>query len=93
MAWILNFKLKSYGIDGDLLKLLINYLADCKQGFVLGPVLFLIYINDLPNGIKSIYKIFADDLSLLSKVEGKSCSALNNDLKIISNWVFNGKCF
>ena len=27
----LIFKLRSYGIDGDLLKLLINYLEDCKQ--------------------------------------------------------------
>ena len=109
----LIFKLKTYGIDGDLLKLLINYLEDCKQrvvlngqtsswknilagvpqGSVLGPILFLIYINDLPDGIKSICKILADDTSLFSKVKGKNCSTVefNSDLKIISNWAFQWK--
>ena len=38
------------------------------QGSVLGPLLFLIFINDLPDGITSICKIFADDTSLFSKV-------------------------
>ena len=38
------------------------------QGSVLGPLLFLIYINDLPDGIISVCKIFADDTSLFSKV-------------------------
>ena len=56
-------------------------------------MLFLIYINDLTDGIKSICKIFADDTSLFSKVEDKNCSTveLNNDLKIISNWAFHWK--
>ena len=109
----LIFKLKTYGINGDLLKLLINYLehrkqrvvlngqtsswknilAGVPQGSVLGPILFLIYINDLPDGIKSICKILADDTSLFSKVKGKNCSTVefNSDLKIISNWAFQWK--
>ena len=64
-----------------------NILADVPQGTVLSSILFLVYINDLPDGIKSICKIFADDTSLFSKVEDKSCSAveLNNDLKIIKD--------
>ena len=70
-----------------------NILAGFPQGSVLGLFLFLIYINDLPDGIKSICKIFADDTSLFSKVKDKNCSTveLNNDLKIISNWAFQWK--
>ena len=36
------------------------------QGSVLGPLLFLVYINDLEEGIKSSVKFFADDTSLFS---------------------------
>ena len=59
----------------------------------MGHILFLIYINDLPDGIKSICKIFADDTSLFSKVKDKNCSTveLNNDLKTISNWAIQWK--
>ena len=70
-----------------------NILAGVPQDSVLDPILFLIYINDLPDGIKSICKIFIDDTSLFSKVKDKNCSTveLNNDLKIISNWAFQWK--
>ena len=68
-------------------------LANVPQGYVLGPILFLIYINDFPDGIKSICKIFADDTSLFSKIKVKNCSTveLSNDLKIISNWAIQWK--
>ena len=70
-----------------------NILAGVLQGSVLGPILFLIYINDLPDGIKSICKIFADDTSLFSKIKDKNCSTveLNNDLKIISDLTLQWK--
>ena len=60
---------------------------------MLGPLLFLIYINDLPNGMGSICKIFADDTSLFSKVKDATFSdtRLNNDLNKISKWVFQWK--
>ena len=63
------------------------------QGSVLGPLLFLIYINDLPDGINSLCKIFADDTSRFSKVYDihKSTSNLNDDLGKISYWAYQWK--
>ena len=65
------------------------------QGSVLGPLLFLIYINDLSDGIMSICTIFADDTSLFSKTidTRSSQNTLNSDLEIIKNWAYlYGKC-
>ena len=63
------------------------------QGSVLGPLLFLIYINDLEKGIKSSVKFFADDTSLFSIVTDPILSAteLNHDLRLIEDWAFQWK--
>ena len=58
-------------------------MSEIPKGSALGPPLFLIYINDLPNGTNSLCKIFADDESLFSKVYGihKPASKLRDDLE------------
>ena len=67
--------------------------SDVPHGSLLGPLLFLIYVNDLPEGITSIDKIFADDTSLFPKVSDMrdSQNALNFHLKSMSNWVYQWK--
>jgi len=67
--------------------------AGVPQGSVLGPLLFLIYINDLENGIKSNVKFFADDTSLFSIVENPKVSAdiLQHDLDKITEWAHQWK--
>ena len=64
-----------------------------SEGSVLGPLLFLIHTNDLPDGLISICKIFADDTSLFSKVfnTNESANYLNTDLEKISQWVYQWK--
>ena len=71
----------------------VDIRAGVLQGSILGSLLFLIYVNDLPNGLKSKCKLFADDTSLFSVVHDISTSAsdINNDLTLISNWAFQWK--
>ena len=68
-------------------------LAGVPQGSILGALLFLVYIKDLPNKLKSNAKLFADETSLFTIVKDKQESAdvLNKDLSLISKWAFNRK--
>ena len=63
------------------------------QGSVLGPLLFLIYINDLERNIKSNIRFFAEDTMLFSVVNDPAIFAdnLNDDLDIIYQWAHQWK--
>ena len=67
--------------------------AGVPQGSVQDPLFFLIYINDLPLGLTTNVKLFADDACLFSVVNNNSLSAsrLNNDFVKIRDWPFNWK--
>ena len=101
-------KLHSYGITGDLLNWIRDYITERRQivfannefssvgnvkagvpqGSVLGPLLFLLYINDITDNLENIARLFADDTSL--SYSGSDFATLeiqiNNDLLKINEW-------
>ena len=102
LKWVQSFlqqRTQSVVVRGEKSEPL-NVTSGVPQGSVLGPILFLIFINDLPLGIVSPVSLFADDSkvfsriiseknSLKSKKSGnyfKGNEVLQNDLNSIRDW-------
>ena len=67
--------------------------AGVPQGSVLGPLLFLVYINDLTDNVSSEMCLFADDSSLFTRVEevNETHEKLIKDLQTVTNWAYQWK--
>ena len=87
--WIKNFLLnqsQSVVVEGRASS---NIPVDSgvPQGSVLGPSLFLFYINDLPEGITSNVRLFADDTIMYITVSNNNdATTLQHDLDKLANW-------
>ena len=59
----------------------VDVISGVPQGSVLGPILFLIYVNDIPEMVSCSIKMFADDTKLFRTVKSiDDCNILQNAL-------------
>ena len=66
-----------------------NVTSGIPQGSVLGPILFVLYINDLPDVIKhgSIPFLFAEDTNIYHRIKcTQDCEDLQEDIKAMQLW-------
>ena len=65
----------------------ITVTSGVPQGSVYGPVLFLVFINDLPDVITNPVKMFADDTKIYRRVDTQAdCQSLQDDINGMQGW-------
>ncbi len=65
----------------------VHVSSGVPKGTVLGPLMFLLYINDIGNDINSSIRLFADDSLLYLAVSSKDdCERLQRDLTTLVAW-------
>ena len=72
---------------GDSYSANAKVLSGIPQGSILGPILFTVYINDLPHGISSSCKIFADDTKIFDIAN--NYRIIQQDMKLLQTWSNN----
>ena len=104
-------KLWQYGICGQILEWLSDFLLDryqrvvlegessnwtkvssgFPQGSIVGPILFLLYVNDIPENLSCATEMFADDTLLFNSGNPSDASSpIQDSLSRISHWCNNG---
>ena len=89
LEWIRSFladRTQQVVVDGETSKP-ANVSSGVPQGTVLGPLLFLVYINDLPSRVSSTSRLFADDCLLYRTINTEADTrSLQEDLDNLQKW-------
>ena len=89
LKWIADFLIgrrQRVSVNGEFSEW-SNVTSGVPQGSVLGPVLFVIYINDLPDIVESLCQLYADDTKMFSQVDTiERYKQIQSDLDNLVNW-------
>ena len=89
LTWLKNFlnqRQQRVVINGNTSKW-SEVLSGIPQGSILGPVLFILYINDLPGVVGSVCKLFADDCKLYKNIKSEADQReLQEDINRLCKW-------
>ncbi|XP_065679753.1 uncharacterized protein LOC136094094 [Hydra vulgaris] len=91
LGWIENFltNRKQRVVLGDTVSDWLPVISGVPQGSVLGLLLFLIFINILPDQVKNPIKLYADDSKIINVIKNPNDSiSLQNDINNIMTWSF-----
>ena len=99
LNWVTDFlsnRSQYVSIDG-ICSTNTNVTSGVPQGSVLGPTLFIYYINDLPDVVNTLLRIFADDTKSYDKIENdddqiKLQSSINSLVKWSQDWLLGFNC-
>ena len=87
--WISNFlkKRKQCVVVDGVSSGLVDVDSGVPQGTVLGPILFLLHINDLPSIVSSKVRLFADDCLIYRQIKSNNDQIeLQRDLNLLESW-------